>query len=59
MEEACAAAQRGDEATLAVHEAEIDPIVYRLFDLTPDEIALIESALGPTRCRTPKRKAKL
>lgn len=57
LAEACAAAaQRGDEATLAVHEAEIDQIVYRLFDLTPDEIALIESALTPTRGSTPKRK---
>lgn len=41
----------------AVHEAEIDQIVYRLFDLTPDEIALIESALAPTRS-TPKRQRK-
>lgn len=57
LAEACAAAaQRGDEATLAVHEAEIDQIVYRLFDLTPDEIALIESALTPTRTTTPKRQ---
>lgn len=57
LAEACAAAaQRGDDATLAVHEAEIDRIVYHLFDLTPDEIALIESALAPTRSTTPKRK---
>jgi hypothetical protein len=57
LAEACAAAaQRGDDATLAVHEAEIDQIVYRLFDLTPDEIALIESALAPTRSANPKRK---
>lgn|GEM_PF-1575076 len=57
LAEACAAAaQRGDEATLAVHEAEINQIVYRLFDLTPDEIALIESALAPTRTTTPARK---
>lgn len=57
LAEACAAAaQRGDEATVAVHEAEIDQIVYRLFDLTPDEIALIESALAPTRSTSPKRK---
>ena len=61
MAEACAAAaQRGDDATLAVHEAEIDQIVYRLFDLTPDEIALIESALTPTRtAKTKPAKAKL
>ena len=57
LAEACAAAaQRGDDATLAVHEAEIDQIVYRLFDLTPEEIALIESALTPTRTSMPKRK---
>ena len=60
LEEACAAAASaqpgGDEATLVVHEAEIDQIVYRLFDLTPDEIALIESALAPTRTAKPARK---
>jgi hypothetical protein len=57
LAEACAAAaQRGDDATLAVHESEIDQIVYRLFDLTPDEITLIESGLAPTRSTTPKRK---
>ena len=39
-----------------MHEAEIDQIVYRLFDLTPEEITLIESALAPTRISTPKRK---
>ncbi len=57
LADACAAAaQRGDDATLSVHEAEIDQIVYRLFDLTPDEIALIESSLAPTRTTTPTRK---
>jgi len=59
LAEACAAAaQRGDDASLAVHEAEIDEIVYRLFDLTPDEIALIESALAPTRQSKPARARK-
>ncbi|MCX6854116.1 MAG: hypothetical protein NTV80_04330 [Verrucomicrobia bacterium] len=59
MAEACAAAaQRGDDATLAVHEEEIDQIVYRLFDLTPDEIALIESALAPIRSSTPRSARK-
>ncbi len=60
LAEACAAAaQRGDDETLAVHEAEIDQIVYRLFDLTPDEIALIESAPAPTREKKPsKRKGR-
>jgi hypothetical protein len=33
-------------AELAAIEREIDAIVYRLFDLTPDEIALIERATG-------------
>lgn len=61
LAESCAAAaSRGDDATLAVHEAEIDQIVYRLFDLTPDEMALIESALAPTRAAKIKlgRKAR-
>ncbi|MCA1964731.1 MAG: hypothetical protein LDL31_12375, partial [Prosthecobacter sp.] len=54
LAEACAAAaQRGDEETLAVHEAEIDQIVYRLFDLTPEEIPLIESSLAPLGLRQP------
>ena len=33
-------------ATIAAAEAEIDRIVYRLFDLTPTEIAAIEDALA-------------
>lgn len=57
LAEACAvAAQRGDDETLAVHEAEIDDIVYRLFGLTEEEIALIEAALAPTRGAAPARK---
>lgn len=57
--EACAAAaKRGDEETLAVHEAEIDQIVYRLFDLTPEEITLIESSLAPTREKKPTKRSK-
>jgi hypothetical protein len=32
-------------AVIAKAEAEIDSIVYRLFDLTPDEIALLESVV--------------
>ena len=51
-----AAASRGDDPSLAVHEAEIDQIVYRPFDLTPSEIALIESAQAPARTTTPKRR---
>ncbi len=59
LAQACAAAaQRGDDETLAVHEAEIDHIVYRLFDLTDEEVALIESSLAPTRTTKPaKHKA--
>lgn len=54
--EACAeAARRGDGDTLTLHEAEIDRIVYRLFNLTETEIALIESALTPTQS-TPRKK---
>jgi ribosomal protein L30E len=54
LAEACtAAAQRGDDATLARLEEGIDRIVYRLFDLTPEEIDLIESALAPTRTAKP------
>jgi hypothetical protein len=57
LAEACAAAaQRGDDATLEVHEGQIDQIVYRLFDLTSVEKDLIESALAPTRTSAPKRK---
>lgn len=52
------AAQRGDDESLAVHEAEIDEIVYRLFDLTPDEISLIEAALAPTRPASSPRRRK-
>jgi hypothetical protein len=38
------AAKVGDNARLKTLEAEIDQIVYRLFDLTPEEIALIENS---------------
>ncbi len=39
-------AKKDDIASLAVLETEINQIVYRLFDLTPEEIALIESSLA-------------
>jgi hypothetical protein len=32
-------------AEIAQAEAQIDSIVYALFDLTPDEIALLESVV--------------
>ena len=42
----CAAATAaGDAATLAAHEHEINQLVYRLFHLTPTDIALIEGAV--------------
>jgi adenine-specific DNA-methyltransferase len=34
----------GDDQRAETLEAEIDQIVYRLFDLTPEEIALIENS---------------
>lgn len=43
----CAAAvAAGDSATLAAREHEINQLVYRLFHLTPQEIALVESSVG-------------
>lgn len=46
LAEACAAAaKKKDAASLAVLESEINTIVYRLFDLTPEEIELMESSL--------------
>jgi type I restriction-modification system DNA methylase subunit len=46
LAEACQeAAKTGDDARLQTLEGEIDQIVYRVFDLTPDEIALIESSV--------------
>jgi len=38
------AKQAGEEATQQTLEAEIDQIVYRLFELTPEEITLIENS---------------
>jgi hypothetical protein len=32
------------ERQIAVTDAEIDKLVYRLYDLTPEEIALVEGA---------------
>ncbi|MCX6849019.1 MAG: N-6 DNA methylase [Verrucomicrobia bacterium] len=60
LAEACsAAAQKGDDDTLALHEAEIDQIVYRLFNLTEEEVALIESSLlGTGTIKPSKRKSK-
>jgi hypothetical protein len=37
---------RALDAEIAAGEAEIDRIVYRLFDLTPEEITLIEASLA-------------
>jgi adenine-specific DNA-methyltransferase len=47
LAEACAAAaKKNAAASLAVLESEIDAIVYRLFDLSSEEIALIESSFS-------------
>jgi adenine-specific DNA-methyltransferase len=47
LAEACAAAaKKNDTASLLALEEKINRIVYRLFDLTADEIALIESSLA-------------
>ena len=48
VEHASKLATEGDMAGLGDTEREIDEIVYRLFDLTPDEIAHIEGALVNT-----------
>jgi type I restriction-modification system DNA methylase subunit len=48
-ERAAKSAGAGDSATVAKVEHEIDEIVYRLFDLTPEEIAQIETSLENTR----------
>lgn len=47
-EQAARQSEAGDAAGLRATEREIDDIVYRLFDLTPDEIAHIEKALANT-----------
>jgi TaqI-like C-terminal specificity domain/N-6 DNA Methylase len=41
-----AAEVRSLDAEIATAEREIDAIVYRLFDLTPDEIALLEASIA-------------
>ena len=47
LAEACAAAaKKNDVSSLSVLEAEINRIVYRLFDLSAEEIALIETSLA-------------
>ena len=45
----------GDVEELAEVEREIDSIVYRLFELTPAEIAHIENALASTRGQGTRR----
>ena len=48
-ERAAELAAAGGGVALAKVEREIDDIVFRLFDLTPDEIAQVETALASTR----------
>jgi hypothetical protein len=47
VDQILAAKRAGDETTIKRLEVEIDQIVYRLFDLTPGEIALIENSVSP------------
>ncbi len=48
-ERAAKSATTGDNAAVAKIEREIDEIIYRLFDLSADEIAHIETSLANTR----------
>ena len=48
-ERAAKQAEAEDAAGLRATECQIDEIVYRLFDLTPDEIAHIEKSLASVR----------
>ncbi len=48
-ERAAKQAEASDVSGLRETEREIDQIVYRLYDLTPAEIAQIEGALANTR----------
>ena len=45
-EQAAKQTASGNTSGLCATEKEIDEIVYRLFDLTPDEIAHIEKSLA-------------
>ena len=49
VDETVRAKARDAEADVSALEREIDQIVYRLYGLTPDEIAQIEGALANTR----------
>ena len=51
-EQAEKSATAGDRATVAKIEREIDEIVYRLFDLSAEDIAHIENALVNTRSKS-------
>lgn len=42
----CSTKVRKFDAEIEKAEREIDAIVYRLFDLTPDEIALLEASIA-------------
>jgi hypothetical protein len=48
LADSCAeAAEKSNHTSLAILETEINQIVYRLFDLTTEEIAVIEAAVNP------------
>ncbi|MCO5062496.1 MAG: Eco57I restriction-modification methylase domain-containing protein [Kiritimatiellae bacterium] len=57
-ERAAKQAEAEDAAGLRATEREIDEIVYRLFDLTPDEIAHIEKSLIHGRAEGSDEKAE-
>jgi hypothetical protein len=48
-QQAAGAQAEGDSVTVRKCEREIDAIVYRLFDLTPEEVGYIEDSLVNTR----------
>jgi hypothetical protein len=39
--------QSTDDSDTSGLEQQIDQLVYQLYDLTPDEIALVESSVNP------------
>lgn len=47
VERVIAAKRAGNEALVQSLEREMDAIVFRLFDLTPEEIALVQSTTAP------------
>ena len=46
VERILAAKKENSEADVSALEAEIDQLVYKLYDLTPEEIAIVEGGAG-------------